>query len=315
MRLWKMVLGVSLAGGFCNVTAWAQPDETPKRFVKPPNEPEPRPGTPQEQIETDLKTLFIVLNSDSVSGGDYFTLPHLISGGRVGFFGLSEWKKHFLAAREKTRFRLDRIETENVKTDTARVNIHYALVPAGDDAPFQNEIETFDLKRERMPLVVDNPERWRIVPPDYEKVRELRPLALGHIAYFGSQRVGTFSQWRSHLSIDQLKQIGLGVLQFTQDYDERYVFQNEFWREAIDPYVKDAALYLIPGTQTPYTFNDNLSDKNEQQINAPASTVLFYEGEAEKLTFRYDGKAAVCFADGHAALVSPEDAKTLIWKP
>lgn len=44
-------------------------------------------------------------------------------------------------------------------------------------------------------------------------------------------------------------------------------------------------------------------------------TVMFYEGRDEKLIFRYNGKAAVCFVDGHTALVSPEEAKSLIWKP
>ena len=32
------------------------------------------------------------------------------------------------------------------------------------------------------------------------------------------------------------------------------------------------------------------------------------------IVFRYGGKAAICFADGHAALVSPEEAEKLIWK-
>jgi prepilin-type processing-associated H-X9-DG protein len=41
---------------------------------------------------------------------------------------------------------------------------------------------------------------------------------------------------------------------------------------------------------------------------------MLYEGKDGKLNFKHDGKAAVAFADGHAKLVTEEEAKTLIWK-
>ena len=47
-----------------------------------------------------------------------------------------------------------------------------------------------------------------------------------------------------------LKQIGLGLLQYTQDYDEKTVkedYNNNYsWRDAIYPYVKSEQIYMCP---------------------------------------------------------------------
>ena len=81
------------------------------------------------------------------------------------------------------------------------------------------------------------------------------------------------------------------------------------------PYAQNPLIFKLPDSTEFYTFNGNLLDKNMDQIKAPTRTVLFYEGQNEMPIFRYDGRAAICFADGHVALVSPDEAKSLIWKP
>jgi hypothetical protein len=43
--------------------------------------------------------------------------------------------------------------------------------------------------------------------------------------------------------------------------------------------------------------------------------VAFYEGENQTLDFRHDGHAHVGFATGHVEAVTPQQAKTLRWKP
>jgi prepilin-type processing-associated H-X9-DG protein len=50
-------------------------------------------------------------------------------------------------------------------------------------------------------------------------------------------------------------------------------------------------------------------------VDDPTRTILVYEGKGGQLSFRHNGKAAVAFVDGHAQLVTPEEAKKLIWKP
>src|SRR5436189_260745 len=50
---------------------------------------------------------------------------------------------------------------------------------------------------------------------------------------------------------NNLKQIGLGIMQYTQDYDEMYPFRcnassNISWRSYSFPYVKSVQLYMCP---------------------------------------------------------------------
>src|SRR4028118_772147 len=71
------------------------------------------------------------------------------------------------------------------------------------------------------------------------------------------------------------KQVGLGILQYTQDYDETYptgmtegfdsagaTRRGMGWAGQISPYVKSAQVFVCPDDQTPtacsYGFNSNL---------------------------------------------------------
>ncbi len=314
--------------GICASAALAQPNKTPATIASPPAQAMPRPGTPREQVEKDLRALLVTLNSfgpEPENVGYEYDVPAAISGGRIGYFGLSEWRNYFVAERQKTNYRIDKIEFEALEKDSARVKIFYALLtpnniaradgkPAGPAVLVDNQSETLDLRLEDS-LVGAIKTRWRIVPPKRENLQPYRTLSLQNIAYFASQRAGVLPQLRGEISASRLKQNALGVFQFVQDYTERFSFQNEFWQSAIRPYVQNDALFLIPGSQIPYTFNDQLSDKSLADINEVARTVLFYEGEGEKPVFRYDGKAAIGFTDGHVALLTPDEAKTLIWRP
>ncbi len=50
-------------------------------------------------------------------------------------------------------------------------------------------------------------------------------------------------------------------------------------------------------------------------MEAPAQTVLLYEGKNMQFDFKHDGRTAVAFADGHAKLLTPEEAKNVFWYP
>jgi prepilin-type processing-associated H-X9-DG protein len=246
-------------------------------------------------------------------------------GGRIGYFGLSEWATYFAQQRDQTRYRLDKIDFLTLEKDTARVKVTYTLITPTSiwdeqkrenvaGPPLENqEQETLDLRRETVPW--EQSERWRIAPAGFEKEKFYRMLSLEHVVYYGGQRPGTLPQLRAEVSANRLKEAGLGVMQFAQDYDEQYLFQNDFWRDAIKPYVTNDSVFFIPGTQKPYTFNDNLSAKNMADLAEPARTVLFYEGSDEELVYRYNGKAIICYADGHVGFVSPKEVNDLIWKP
>jgi prepilin-type N-terminal cleavage/methylation domain-containing protein/prepilin-type processing-associated H-X9-DG protein len=100
-----------------------------------------------------------------------------------------------------------------------------------------------------------------------------------------------------------LKQLGLGFAQYTQDYDEHYTHADPWgtgqtWGGQIYPYVKSTGVYTCPddptnpnanGTVVSYAFNVNLSWQNNggvpeagfklSQIVAPAVTVEVCEAE------------------------------------
>ncbi len=102
-----------------------------------------------------------------------------------------------------------------------------------------------------------------------------------------------------------LKQIGLGMLQYAQDYDERLPciasnsvasstrpFQHPYgWADGIQPYIKSLGVLQCPtqgigkptleATQpgfTDYYFNTNLDKRQQKLIADPANTFLCGEG-------------------------------------
>ncbi len=74
-----------------------------------------------------------------------------------------------------------------------------------------------------------------------------------------------------------LKQIGLGVMQYTQDYDEKlparvnFGSQQQNWREVIQPYIKSTQLFACPSntgnTLTTYPKYDVNGPKASYSIN------------------------------------------------
>jgi prepilin-type N-terminal cleavage/methylation domain-containing protein/prepilin-type processing-associated H-X9-DG protein len=72
-------------------------------------------------------------------------------------------------------------------------------------------------------------------------------------------------QARKTVCISNLKQIGLGIMQYTQDYDERYPIGYPFWYndpippadqllvQVVDPYIKSTQIWKCPSFQGRYT--------------------------------------------------------------
>ena len=73
-----------------------------------------------------------------------------------------------------------------------------------------------------------------------------------------------------------LKQIGLGVMQYTQDYDEKYPMRQYdgsdlgvamSWRRTTYPYVKSTQIYKCPSNSSPYR-GGLAEDSQTNQLNA-----------------------------------------------
>ena len=266
-----------------------------------------------------------------VNDGKVFpTGQKYVHGARIGFFGAN----HRLPTAENSPFKL---EVENIAVDkidgesaTATVTYSFALPDDFGAAPIKALLqrernETLQLKLGASPFFGQE-KLWQIVPPaELPQKPELKEGAVDiedlnrwwtHLSFVLAQKQPVdAADLKAKRSMSHLKQLALGVIQFVQDYNERYAFAPEYLEEAVLPYTKNKELFFVPNTRELYTFNANLSDKSLAQINEVAQTVLFYEGENENPTFRYDGKAAIAFVDGHVALVSPEEAQKLIWEP
>ncbi len=113
-----------------------------------------------------------------------------------------------------------------------------------------------------------------------------------------------------------LKQIALGVFQYTQDYDERYpiVEVNDShvssdnphgWADALQPYLKSTQLYQCPAENalandnkptrsgyTDYWYNARLNGLKQKAVRHVASTLLLGDGNdgTEATNARYSLK-------------------------
>jgi prepilin-type processing-associated H-X9-DG protein len=124
-------------------------------------------------------------------------------------------------------------------------------------------------------------------------------------------------------SVSQLKQIGLALLMYAQDYDEMLPpMQNAATvKRALSPYVRgNEAVFADPLTHEPYQPNPGLSGRRRSlvvtsgrdsqgkptrprrhpsEIPAPAAQVVaFYEASPAP-----DGTRAVLFLDGHVQVI------------
>lgn len=79
--------------------------------------------------------------------------------------------------------------------------------------------------------------------------------------------------------LSNLKQLGLGVMQYTQDYDEYVPYADNgavgSWRYAIYPYVKSVNVYNCPSNQTNYAADYRATGPNVNYPNGLAFQVHY----------------------------------------
>ncbi len=102
-------------------------------------------------------------------------------------------------------------------------------------------------------------------------------------------------------SSSNLKQLGIAVMQYSQEYDEIYPPMESMYvlKKAVLPYVKSEELFRQPSNRKFYVPNVALSRKSLSSIKQPSRTAAIYEAD-----FGSDGKRGVGFADGHVKRVT-----------
>lgn len=110
-------------------------------------------------------------------------------------------------------------------------------------------------------------------------------------------------------SVNNLRQIGLALMQYTQDYDEKLPPMRSAQsqaqmaappgrlvtvQQALQPYVRSTKIFSHPTTREIYRPNPALSGVNMSEIQNSARTVAFWERSPAG-----DGRRAVLYLDGH----------------
>jgi len=136
-------------------------------------------------------------------------------------------------------------------------------------------------------------------------------------AVIKDQKLQAEHQAANDASVQNLRQLGLAVMQYVQDYDECFppmVPATSFQQiengmrggttkatpvhVRLQPYLRNTELLRHPVTKEIYRPNMALSGKNLSSIENVAQVAMFYEGSAAP-----DGKRAVAFVDGHVMRV------------
>lgn len=346
----KYLLLCSLAAGSAQAARAQEPDAAPVLPATPAQAPDPALEQARARVEaeqrrseaTERGTPQGTLDqfTQAVSFNDLMLAARCVEGGRAS----TDLKK--LQARQEKMPRTLRLEETPLFGEAvparaefeARVAVSLRADGLMGDALQQSKI-TFI---ERVTMRRDGKE-WKIVPrqappqrqaPRFESVPD-KAQALEDAALAAqSEDDGLLNTWArtmvqphavlmravSQSSLMNIKQLGLGVLQLSQDYDEVLSFTTANFQDRVMPYVKSTQVFLAPtldeGKAFAYAINPAIAGRSLASFDDPAHTVAIYEaGPDGQPLFRFGGKAAVGFMDGHAELVGPDDVPGLVEKP
>jgi prepilin-type processing-associated H-X9-DG protein len=119
---------------------------------------------------------------------------------------------------------------------------------------------------------------------------------------------GALQANKSQDSDSNLKQIGLAMLQYEQDWDEELppMQSAAAAKEAIFPYVKVESVFIQPETKQPYQPNTSLSHRSLASFESPVTMVVYFEAGPAA-----DGTRGVLFLDGHVKRIPEAQWLTL----
>ncbi len=115
--------------------------------------------------------------------------------------------------------------------------------------------------------------------------------------------------------LSNLKQLDLGLLVYTQDYDDLCPPKDD-WEQKLNPYLRNNQLWICPTCpkEPGYAKNDKLAGVKMQNVRQPAQTLTFWDAGASVQGFppppgttspRHNAGDNFAFVDGHAKYAQP----------
>ncbi len=115
-----------------------------------------------------------------------------------------------------------------------------------------------------------------------------------------------------------VKQIELGMIQYTQDHNDTFPKSAAAYKDAVFPYIQSEGVFHCPSDQggpVDYSLNTKLQGISMDKIAHPERVIAVYEGKNQTPDFRHDGQAVIGYADGHVQEVPEAQAASLKWTP
>ena len=114
--------------------------------------------------------------------------------------------------------------------------------------------------------------------------------------------------------LSNLKQIALAVLIYTNDHDDRILFNQSTLKSTLKKYIAKQDVWFGPdGKPLDVRINPALVGKSIAQVARPAYCVLLSLGPKGNLQFTND-RTLIAFVDGHVKPVSRAGVANLLWK-
>ena len=252
---------------------------------------------------------------------------HVIAPGRTSFLSLA-------FAGPNSRYNIFFYTTGKlVSFDGHQYLVAYRLLPPSDpdqrDAlDFYNDKERRQSSPRQTPILLENSQLALAL------LAFNQPFSLDEIQKFDPamdvMKAPSKAEMEREMSQANLKQIGLAMMQYSQDWDGIYppmiaarsadeigyssfdippppppgsysncTNENATVQDRLAPYTKDSQIFLQPVTGRPYLPNYKVSRKPASQFKNPSQTFLFYE-DAPNLA----GTRNVVYADGHVQELS-----------
>jgi len=274
-----------------------------------------RPTDPAAQISYDLNAFVLLFNQAIIfpEGTKY------VFGGKPGYFGAESWAPEILRLRVLGKYEIRSVQIDHIDATSAQVTVTgqfplgQAYVPPELKRLTNTDFQEHLALRFAPNNFVKSGSVWKLVPPASAIPTEQAPLhLLSYLAYHLAQTKPQTDEAPALTAEANLKLLNMAALRFTLTWNRTFAFNNATAMDALLLYVRPYT-FFVPGTTARYSFNDHLSNLSVTDISNRERTVTFYDGQDDILNYRFGGKALVAFADEHVDLVTPDQAKTLIW--